>query len=74
MEEKQFGALFLLFIYIISVFFQGAMKVLCELRTDNLNFIAWQLHVDATFMITVVLKYILSADQAPVSVGAWKTF
>lgn len=50
------------------------MKVLCELRADNLNFVAQQLNVDATFMITTVLKHILSADQAPIAVGMWKTF
>lgn len=32
------------------------MEVLWELRADNLNFIAWQLDVDAAFMITIVLK------------------
>lgn len=45
------------------------MKVLHELRADNLNFIVWQLNVDETFMITIVLKHILRADQTPISVG-----
>lgn len=44
------------------------MKVLRVLRVDNLNFIAWQMNVDAAFMITIVLKHVLSAEQTPISV------
>lgn len=32
------------------------MKVMWEMRADNLHFIAWQLDVDATFMIIIALK------------------
>lgn len=32
------------------------MKLLWEMRADNLNFIAWQVDVNAIFMIIIVLK------------------